>query len=206
MTECRYAWRTLTAEQRREVVAWRRERGRAWHAPPHPPHLGRRLFHVTAACYRHAPHIGRSPRRLDQFAGDLCSVLAGNGARTAAWCVLPNHYHVLIETPDIVELTRQLGRLHGRTSHAWNAEEGRRGRQVFHRAADRFMRSDRHVSATINYIHHNPVHHGYATKWTDWPWSSAADYLDLVGREEAARAWKEYPIRGYGRGWDDPGT
>lgn len=58
--------------------------------------------------------------------------------------------------------------------------------------------------ATLNYVHHNAVHHGYVARWTDWPWSSAFDYLQTVGREEARRVWKAYPIRRYGSGWDDP--
>lgn len=66
------------------------------------------------------------------------------------------------------------------------------------------MRSDRHFWATVNYVHHNPVHHGYVLLWTDWPWSSARDYLREVGREEAARAWQAYPVKDYGKGWDAP--
>jgi putative transposase len=141
---------------------------------------------------------------MDQFCGALTEFLCRHAASTAAWCVLPNHYHVLVETPDVVEFARKLGQLHGRTSHAWNGEERRRGRQVFHGSADRFMRSDRHMLATINYVHHNPVHHGYVRRWTDWPWSSAVEYLEAIGRDEAERRWREHPIRDYGKGWDDP--
>ena len=38
------------------------------------------------------------------------------------------------------------------------------------RIVERAMRSDRHFWATLNYAHHNPVHHGYVARWTDWPW------------------------------------
>ena len=34
------------------------------------------------------------------------------------------------------------------------------GRKVFFRAVERAMRSDRRFWATLNYVHHNPVHHG----------------------------------------------
>src|ERR1039457_6995261 len=87
----------------------------------------------------------------------------------------------------------KLGRFHGRTSYAWNGEEQTRGRQVFHRATERFMRSERHFFATVNYVNNNPVHHGYVRLWTEWPWSSAAEYLAQTGRAEAERVWKEYP-------------
>ena len=57
-----------------------------------------------------------------------------------------------------------------------------------------------------NYVHHNPVRHGYAACWTDWPWSSAAHYLEQTGTEDAKRIWREYPIRDYGKGWDEAET
>ena len=118
-------------------------------------------------------------------------MLATHANQTFAWCVLPNHYHALVEAADIKRLVYQLGRLHGRTSHAWNGEERTRGRKVFFRAVERAMRSDRHYRATLNYIHHNPVRHGYVERWTDWPWSSAAEYLAQTGASEAKRAWRD---------------
>src|SRR6266581_394834 len=114
-----------------------------------------------------------------------------------------NHYHALVEVPDVKALLHELGLLHGRTSHAWNGEEQARGRKVFFRAVERAMKSDRHYWATLNYVHHNPVRHGYVTRWTDWPWSSATEYLAQTGVEEAKRIWQEYPLRDYGKDWDE---
>jgi len=87
---------------------------------------------------------------------------------------------------------------------SWNGEEATRGRQVFHRATERAMRSERHFWATLNYVHHTPVHHGYVKLWTDWPWSSAPEYLEELGRAEAERVWREYPLLRYGADWDPP--
>ena len=53
------------------------------------------------------------------------------------------------------------------------------------------------------YVLHNPVHHGHVARWEEWPFSIAKEYLERVGRESAARAWREYPILDYGQGWDD---
>jgi REP-associated tyrosine transposase len=54
----------------------------------------------------------------------------------------------------------------------------------------------------LNYLHHNPVHHGYVEKWLDWPWSSAAEFIEQNGREETAKMWLEYPLLDYGKKWD----
>lgn len=200
-----YIWRSLTPAQRTELLAARLRQKHPWHSPPHRPNHGHLRFHLTAACYEHAPHIGHSAARLDDFSTALVNVLTAHSRQVYAWCVLPNHYHALVEAPDILILLRELGRHHGRTSHAWNGEQNTRGRKVFFRAVERAMRSDRHIWASLNYVHHNPVHHGYVVRWTDWPWSSASPYLAQTGPTDAARIWHDFPIRDYGQGWDDPG-
>jgi len=58
--------------------------------------------------------------------------------------------------------------------------------------------------AMLNYVHHNPVRHAYVERWTDWPWSSAAEYLAQTGASEAKRVWREYPLHEYGKNLDDP--
>ena len=204
MSTAGYAWRELTSAQRGEWLLWRKIRGHPWHSPQHRPSDGHHRFHLTAACYEHHPVIGRSPERMGEFALRLLETLTMGTDRVLAWCLLPNHYHVLVETPDVVDLLVRIGRLHGRTSHAWNGEDEARGRKVFFRAVERAIRSERHCWATLNYIHHNPVRHNYVPRWIDWPWSSAADYLRQTSPGEARRIWEQYPILDYGRGWDDP--
>ena len=206
MASARYLWRELTSKQREELLAWRVARLRPWHSPPHLSEAGRFCFHISAACYEHAEHIGFSKERMDSFSDALLAQLAEVGGQTLAWCVLPNHYHALIRTEDLTQLLVGLGKVHGRFSFIWNAEENRRGRKVFFRASDRMIRSECHFWATMNYVHHNAVHHGYVKLWTEWPWSSAHAYLESVGRDEAERIWKAYPLKKFGAKWDPPGV
>ena len=198
-----YLWRQLTPKQREELMAWRKRQGLPWHRPPHRASEKTR-YHITAACFEHRHYIGHSPERMQSFSESLIGLFEAQGARTHAWCVLPNHYHALIETPDILKVLAELGRMHGRLSFHWNSEEHTRGRQVWCGAAERYMRNDGHFWATMNYVHHNPVHHGYVQHWQDWPFSSAQEYLAQMGKEVAARIWREYPVLDYGKGWDDP--
>ena len=202
MSRPSYLWRQLTPEQQVDLLAWRKDRNCPWHAPPHRPNFGHLNFLISAACYEHEPYIGLSAERMDQFCEKWLAMLSTHASGIVAWCVLPNHYHALIEAPNVLRLLWELGRFHGRTSHAWNGEEKKRGRQIFHRATERFMRSERHFWATVNYIHNNPVHHRYVKLWSEWPWSSAQEYLQQVGRDEATRIWRDYPIRNYGKDWD----
>jgi putative transposase len=120
------------------------------------------------------------------------------------WCVLPNHYHALVTASDLENLMTRLGKLHGQTSFDWNKQDGTRGRHCWHRASDRAMRGERHFWATVNYVHHNPVRHGYVKEWKEWPWSSAHAYMEELGREKVEANWKAFPLLQYGDGWDDP--
>lgn len=194
-----YLWRKLTPERREAWLAYRKLLKRPWHCPPHFDQ-GAIFYHLTGACFEHRSHIGHSDSRLASFCESL---IAAFDDPPAAWCVLPNHYHVLVRCRDLKATTKALGRFHGRLSYGWNGEEGTRGRQVWHSVSDRGMRNPDHFWATVNYIHHNPVKHGYVSKWEDWPFSSAPDFLAEMGREGALEIWRRYPILDYGKGWDD---
>jgi putative transposase len=198
-----YLWRRMTPEQRQAALQERQRHPRPWHGPPH--YAGESgLYLITAACYEHQPVIGTSPQRLAEFEAELLATAAEHSHPIFAWTVLPNHYHLLLQTPDVVALLHAIGLLHGRTSYRWNGEDNRRGRQCWHRAAETGMKSEGHFWATLNYVLHNAVRHGYVERWQDWPYSNAARYLEELGREEAARRWKEYPILDYGKDWDPP--
>jgi REP-associated tyrosine transposase len=192
----------MTSEERAVAMARRLQLQRPWHSPPRFDCEGHRDYHLSAACYEHRPHIGNSLDRMHQFSDALLVLAACAGVTIHAWCVLPNHYHLLVGLDDLRGFVAELGRLHGRSSYQWNGEDGTRGWQVFCSVSDRAIRSESHFWATVNYVHHNPVKHGYATDWHEWAWSSAAEYLARVGREEATRVWERYPILEYGAGWD----
>ncbi len=200
-----YYYRKMTPEQQQAIVEYRKQSHRPWHSPPHWDFEGERQFFISSTCYEHASVIGASHERMTECENDLLEVCGNYASVIYAWCILPNHYHILVKTDRLKELRKEIGQSHGRSSFKWNGEDQRRGRKVWHNCFDREIKSHRHFWATVNYIHNNPVHHGYVDKWQDWPWSSATEFLERVGRETAANIWREYPILDYGKKWDvDP--
>jgi putative transposase len=194
-----YHYRKLTQQQKFEAVEYRRLNSRPLHSPPHWRFAGQRQFIITAACYEHKHIIGTTHQRMTMFENDLLDVCGQFATSVYAWSILPNHYHVLVRTDSIDALRRELGSLHGRSSFSWNHEENQRGRKVWFNCFERDIRSHRHFWASVNYIHHNPVKHGYVDGWQDWLLSSAAEFLERVGRERAVQIWREFPILDYGR-------
>ncbi len=197
-----YDWRKMTDDERQEVLKQRQTHNLPWHSPPHLDFEGTHQYLISATCYEHADIMGQSMRRLSECEVEVVKVCRDFCLSLYAWCILPNHYHALVKTDCIKDLRHALGQFHGRSSFRWNYEDDSRGRKVWHNCFERPMKSGRHFWATLNYIHHNPVHHGYVDHWQDWPWSSAGEFLRVVGKTRALRLWREYPILDYGKKWD----
>jgi putative transposase len=195
-----YDFRKMSPDQRQAISAERRKRGYPWHSPPHLPAAeGFRI--ITGACYEHRNLLATS-ERLAWFEENLLKAISELSPTCAAWCVLPNHYHVLVKTDSIRDFSRGLGQLHGRTSFEMNRADEARGRKVWYRCQDRVMRCERHYYVSMNYIHNNPVKHGYVSKWQEWPYSSVHWYLESRGRDWLLDVWREYPVLSYGDKWD----
>jgi putative transposase len=198
-----YEWRKLSDAQRVDVLRHRQLLHRPWHNPPHFQPDGPEYFHLTAACYNHLPIIGKSIDRMARFEAALVDLFISKSESLAAWCILPNHWHALVKTAKLKELVKEVGLLHGSVSFQWNGEDQLRGRKCWHGCADRRIRSARHFYVAQNYIHHNSVKHGHIETSEEWPFSSAADYMEQVGRENVVKQWDEYPVLDMGDGWDD---
>ena len=196
-----YEYRRLTPQQKRELVQARLDRGYPPHSPPHLE-IGRASYLLTAACYEHTNHMATPARRkmlLDRLFSEAIEV----GVQIMGWVILPNHYHVLAYIADMAGLKPMFRNTHGSMAYAWNQSDGQKGRKVWYRYSDRLIRSEAHFYTTLNYIHFNPVKHGWVTSPYDWAESSVHWYLVDCGREWLRDLWVRYPVKGYGRTWDE---
>jgi putative transposase len=196
-----YEYRKLTPEQRAELVKQRLAQGDPPHSPPHPVR-DQPFYLLTATCYEHVRHM-QSQRRRQQVLDALLEQFITTGMEIHAWAILPNHYHLLVHVTGFDALGGIFRLVHGPTARQWNLEDDTLGRKVWYRFADRAIRSERHYYTTLNYIHYNPVKHGWVKSPYDWAESSVHWYLAHYGREWLRDLWTRYPVRDYGRGWDD---
>jgi len=99
-----------------------------------------------------------------------------DGARYAliAWCVMPNHVHVVLEPIGAHSLSQIVKSWKAFTAARINAMLRRSGRLWAPDYFDRFMRSNEHLSTTIAYVENNPVAAGLCACPADWPFSSAS--------------------------------
>jgi putative transposase len=197
-----YIWRTLSDDQKAELMDVRAQLSQPLHSPPHFNSESPTRFHLSGACYEHRSIIGHSYERMLNFSVQLLSFFEENADEVYAWCVLPNHWHALVLSVDLKTLTKSLGQLHGRTSFQWNREQELQGRQCWSKCADRRIRSESHFYAACNYIHNNPVKHGYVKMWTEWEFSSARSFVEALGRDKCLELWEQYPVLDMGEKWD----
>ncbi len=193
----------MVESQRADILSLRKQTCLPWHSPRHCESEKTR-YHITSACFEHKPIIGYSPERMADFEAAMLQRVELSVQNIYAWAILPNHYHVLVKSIDVKKVLKEFGRLHGSTSYRWNGEEKLRGRKIWFNSMETSIKSDAHFWSTMNYIHHNPVRHGYVDKWLDWPFSSAGNYMREFGRDNAEKMWKGYPITNYGKDWDPP--
>lgn len=103
------------------------------------------------------------------------ALLHGDGKRyrLLAWCVMPNHIHVLIETNFAYPVSKIVQGWKSYTARLINQHLGRSGSVWMRDYFDRYIRDDHHFAAVIAYIHNNPVKAGLVSHEQEWPYSSA---------------------------------
>ncbi|MFZ2653898.1 MAG: hypothetical protein WAX69_03210 [Victivallales bacterium] len=191
----------MSEQQKEDVIAYRTLQNLPLHSPPHFED-GNKTYLITAATYEHAM-IMKTERRRIVFLEDLIDRVSKiNDSMIYAWSVLPNHYHVLVKS-DLSLLQKTLSRIHNGFSTRWNREDTCPGRKVWHRFSDRHIRSEAHYWAAVNYIHKNPVKHGYTAEHSDWKTSSFNIFQEKVGKEKMSLILQNFPVDKMGNGWDD---
>lgn len=197
-----YEYRKLTPLERDEILKQRRQRGYPLHGPPHP-FRDSGCYLITAATYQHIPII-HTPERRSSFESLLLDSMCDIKAEVVGWVVLSNHYHIIAQVETLEQMSQALKSLHGSTSRTWNQEDGLTGsRRVWYKFSDRMIRNDTHMHKAMNYIHYNPVKHGYVTDVYEWPCSSIWMYFDNCGREWLRENWIKYPPGDMGEDWDE---
>jgi putative transposase len=100
------------------------------------------------------------------------------GWHTQAYCLMPNHYHLVLETPKRT-LSTGMQRLNGRYAQRFNRRYELSGHLFQGRFYAVLIESDWHLLELSRYLMLNPVRAGYCAGPADWPWSS---YSATLGR------------------------
>ncbi len=112
-----------------------------------------------------------------------------------AYCLMDNHYHLLIETPD-GNLAIGMRQLNGVYTQLFNKLYGRSGHLFQGRYKAILIQKDSHLLEVCRYVVLNPVRAKMAEKPEAWKWSS---YRATAGREAGhACLTKEWVLGQFG--------
>ena len=102
-------------------------------------------------------------------------------ARTAvwAWCLMPNHVHLVLVPARADGLRKTMAPLHSRYTWMINQRENWRGHLWQSRFAS-FPMDEAHAHASLRYVELNPVRAGLVMRPEEWRWSSARTHLGLA--------------------------
>ena len=93
-----------------------------------------------------------------------------------AYCLMPNHVHLVIVPSSEDSLARAVGEAHRRYALKVNQREGWRGHLWQERFAS-FVMDQTHLLAAVRYVELNPVRAGLVDRPEDYKWSSACAHL-----------------------------
>lgn len=89
-----------------------------------------------------------------------------------AFCLMPNHYHVVLQTT-VPCLSKGMHALNGRHARRFNSRHLRTGHLFQERFDVRLIDSEAHLEDACNYVLANPVRAGLVDDVESWPWSAA---------------------------------
>lgn len=127
----------------------------------------------------------RGNRRQQTFFGDedyaayvdlMAEWCAARGVAVWAYCLMPNHIHLIAVPPEETALARAVGEAHRRYTRRINFREKWRGYLWQGRFAS-FVMDESYLLAAARYVEMNPVRAGLVRDPADWPWSSARAHL-----------------------------
>ncbi len=103
------------------------------------------------------------------------------GISIIAYCLLPNHYHLLVYQEKETAAGELPKRVFGGYSRAVNRRYGWEGTLYEGRFKAKTVKDQDFLRHLCRYIHANPVKHGFVDDLEAWPWSN---YLEWVGKRE----------------------
>ncbi len=158
----------------------------------YPPLLADHICHITARAvgkeklFLNEDNYRFFLKRYDKYITPV--------ADTFAYCLLPNHFHLLVQVKPFDELKEQYKKVKPRSTEvenwqpvfvmqqfsnlfnsyakAFNKKNHRKGALFIDYMRRVTVTSDGQFTATVFYIHNNVVHHRYHKDLGNWPWSS----------------------------------
>jgi putative transposase len=134
------------------------------------------IFHVYSRGSNRQAIFKFDSDRID-FLGCLERVVLRHELTCFAYCLMPNHFHLVVETPD-ERLSHAMKTLNGRYALRFNRRYGCDAHLFKNRLGAIRQKTEAQFFWSLRYTVRNPVDAGLCAEPGEWPWSS---YLASAG-------------------------
>jgi len=150
------------------------------------------FYHVTSRG-NERKDIFKSNRDREKFLTYLHTATERYGAVVHAYCLMSNHYHLLLETP-VGNLSQIMRHINGAYTNYYNTKRSRAGHLFQGRYKAILVEADEYAVELSRYIHLNPVRSKMAGAPEAYQWSS---YRAYIGESKVPEWLKTGFILGY---------
>ena len=134
------------------------------------------LYHVTSRG-NDKKDIFRSIKDREKFLSYLSSASERHGALFHVYCLMSNHFHLMLETP-LGNLSRIMKHINGSYTTYFNVKHKRAGHLLQGRYKAILVQADTYAAELSRYIHLNPVRAKMVPSPEEYQWSSCRRYLE----------------------------
>jgi putative transposase len=132
-------------------------------------------FHVLnrGACRQ---TLFREPLEYRAFFACLVWAMQKHPVRLLAYCLMPNHFHMVLEPTTDGQLSQFMKSLEGMHSKRWHAHRNSSGTGAVYQSRFKAfpIQTDRHFYAVCRYVERNALRAGLVDKAEEWRWGSLA--------------------------------
>jgi len=127
---------------------------------------------------RRAEKIFTDEKDYAMFVQILQEVSVAWNIRISAYCLMPNHYHLLLQTPE-ANIARSMRHINGVYTQRFNRRHGFDGPLFRGRYKSILIDADSYLLQLVRYVHRNPFKAGICTM-DKYEWSSHKGYLSVA--------------------------
>ncbi|MBL1222247.1 transposase [Chryseobacterium sp. L7] len=117
--------------------------------------------------------------RLLKYIGPIADIYA--------YCLMPNHFHLLLRFKDLMNdeisnehqyLMKPFSNFLNSYAKAYNKKYSRKGALFLDFLKRKKVQDEKYLLKLLHYIHNNPIHHGFVSQAEKWKYSSYNSYLN----------------------------
>lgn len=133
------------------------------------------FYHVTSRG-NERKDVFKSQRDREKFLTYLQTATDRYGAAVHVYCLMSNHYHLLLETPE-GNLSQIMRHINGAYTNYYNTKRNRTGHLFQGRYKAILVEADEYATELSRYIHLNPVRAKMVEEPEAYRWSSYRSYI-----------------------------